>query len=111
MKTLLRILMALLLTASVGRTAENFVVVPARGLSPQHAKTILAEVVTAATERLPAGAQIRVVDPVTFDLIASLTVPEGTKAQRERNVPFAKQVAPLRAALLGLPVNRPWENA
>lgn len=111
MKTLLHLLAFCSLLLSSAHTAENLVVVAGRGLSQQNAKVMLAEVVTAATDRLAVGTRVWVVDPITLDLLATVTVPAGTKAQRERNVPFAKQIAPLRAALLSLTPTQPWENA
>jgi hypothetical protein len=111
MKTIIRLLVLLSLAIGSARAADHLVIVPARGLSQTNAKAILAEVVTAATDRLPVGTRVWVVDPVALDLLATVTVPSGTKAQRERNVPFAKQIAPLRAALLGLAPSQSWENA
>jgi hypothetical protein len=111
MKTILSLFAGVAIAVSATHAADNLVVIPSRGLSQQNAKAILSEVVTAATDRLGAGTRIWVVDPIALDLLANVTVPSGTKAQRERNVPFAKQIVPLRAALLGLAPSQPWENA
>jgi hypothetical protein len=110
MKTILSLFFALALAVCCCNASEYLVVVPARGLSPQCTKAVLSGLVMGAIERLPAGTQIRVIDPVSLDLVASVSVPEGTKAQRERNLAFARQIGPLRAALTSLTTSQSWET-
>lgn len=109
MKTIALTLVVWLLLGANASAADKLVIVPARGLSTATNDALLAQIVTSAVEKLPTDTEIEVIDPVSFDLVAKLKVPSGTKAQRERNATFAQQITPLRLALSNRAQENGWE--
>ena len=92
-------------------SAENYVIIPARGLPAEPARAVLVDVLHFVLEKAGPGDRVFVVDPVDHRLLAAFPIPSGTLRQRANDRGVRDGVAGIKRAFLENPARSPWQRA